>query len=418
MKEIETLINHKSKYSVRAEFDSAQAVIMHEPTSELYYGVLHPHAALFDSYFNAEKAAKEHKQFQELLKSKGLEVFTVKAALLKNVVDAEGEPVEGEELEEFRQFARSCVRLNTPALTGLSNEEILEQHIYLDKVFKTMHPVDLIRTILLQPNLILKKTLTNTFVTADYNANPVMNLYFSRDQIITTAKGVVITNLNSPQREIETRILSMCLKKIGIKPLLDLSKINKNAFIEGGDFFMLNNIALIGEGMRTNRLAIETLMKANVIGTDTVAVVKDKYHYQPQMHLDTYFNIIDKDLVAISYNRYYAVSGTKQELLVDTYTKEEDSYQLTLSSIPFKTYLEDYLDMDVIILNDEDQKNYGLNFLCISPRNIIAVKGQSEDYVNKMKQHNVTVEWVDFENLKQGWGAAHCTTQVINRKSN
>ncbi|WP_010522274.1 arginine deiminase family protein [Aquimarina agarivorans] len=417
MENTDTLISQQPKYNARAEFDQAQAVIMHEPSSELYYGVLHPHAALFDSYFNAVKAAEEHKQFQQLLKNKGLEVFTVKEALLKNVVDSEGEPIAGKDLEAFRKFARSCVRLNTLAEKGLNKNELLEQHIYLDQVFQAMHPVDLVRTILLQPNLILKKTPTNTFVTADYNANPVMNLYFSRDQIITTAKGVILTNMNSPQREIETRILSMCLKKIGVTPLLDLSEENKNAFIEGGDFFMMNDVALIGEGMRTNRLAIETLMKADVIGTKTVAVVKDRYHYQPQMHLDTYFNIIDNDLVAISHNRYYATSGTKQELLVDVYTKELDTYQLTETSIPFKDYLQLHLKVEVIVLSDEDQKNYGLNFLCIGPRSIVAVKGQSEDYIAKMTAHNVTVDWVNFENLKQGWGAAHCTTQIINRKS-
>jgi len=101
--------------------------------------------------------------------------------------------------------------------------------------------------------------LTNTFVTADYNANPVMNLYFSRDQLITTAKGVIITNLNSPQREIETKILSICLKKLGITPILDLPKVNTKAFLEGGDFYMLNDTALIGCGMRTNEIGIQQL---------------------------------------------------------------------------------------------------------------------------------------------------------------
>ena len=53
--------------------------------------------------------------------------------------------------------------------------------------------------------------------------------------------------------------------------------------------------------------------------------------------------------------------------------------------------------------------------MCIGARNIIAVKGQSEEYLHKMKSHNVDVTWVDFTNLKQGWGAAHCTTQVVSR---
>ena len=409
-------VKNKINYKAIAEFDTADVVLMHEPSSELYYGVLHPHAALFDTYFNAPKAALEHKEFQDLLKKNGATVYTVKEVLLKNIVDANGEPIEGEELEEFKLFARSCVRINNSALDSLSPSEIESQHAYLDGVFKKMHPVDLIRTVLLQPNLILKKTATNTFVTADYNANPVMNLYFSRDQLITTAKGVVISNLNSPQREIETKILALCLKKLGINPVLDLTKVNKNAFLEGGDFFMLGNVALIGQGMRTNTLAIQELMKADAIGSETVVVVKDSYHYQPQMHLDTYFNIIDKDLVTIAQERFNAVPGSKQELLVDIYVKKGDEYALQTTNISFKDYLTNHLKVDVLVIDDEDQKTYGLNFLCIAPRSIIAVEGQSKDYINKMNTHNVTVQWVNFANLKQGWGAAHCTTQVINRK--
>ena len=411
-----TAVKDKVCFNVDAEYNIADVVIMHEPSSELYYGVLHPHAALFDTYFNASKAAKEHKEFRELLRGNDIDVFTIKEILLKNVVDASGEPIEGLELDEFRQFSRSCVRINTFAEASLSEQEINEQHEYLDKVFAVMHPVDLVRTVLLQPNLILKKTPTNTFVTADYNVNPVMNLYFSRDQLITTAKGIVVTNLNSPQREIESKILALCLKKLGVEPVLNLSKTNKKAFLEGGDFYMLNDVALIGQGMRTNNIAIQELMEIDVIGTKTVAVVKDKYHYQPQMHLDTYFNVIDNDLVAIAEERFYATPNSKQELLVDVYQNENGTYKLISTNISFKNYLEEYLKLNVIVLSNEDQKKYGLNFLCIGPRKIIAVQGQSEDYINKMNAHNVEVQWVNFTNLKQGWGAAHCTTQVINRK--
>ena len=407
---------HTKTYTAKAEYHTADVVIMHEPSSELYYGILHPHAALFDTYFNAPKAAKEHLEFQQLLKKNGASVYTVKEILLKNVVDAEGEPVAGEELNELKLFARSCVRINTSAEAPLSSEEIQEQHYYLDGVFQKMHPVDLIRTILLQPNLILKKTATNTFVTADYNANPVMNLYFSRDQLITTAKGIIVTHLNSPQREIETKILSLCLKKLGIQPLLDLSKLDKSAYLEGGDFFMLGDTALIGTGMRTNIQAIHHLMKKDVIGAKTVAVVKDKKFYQPQMHLDTYFNIIDKDLVAISDDRYNVIPGSPEELIVNVYEQIDGNYQLKKEDIPFKTYLLDHLKVEVIVISAEDQKNYGLNYLCIGPRKLIAVAGQSENYKQQMNTHNVEIQWVNFTNLKQGWGAAHCTTQVISRK--
>ena len=351
------LIEKRFQYKVNAEYDKADVIIMHEPSSELYYGILHPNAALFDTYFNAEKAAKEHAIYRKLLQENGAEVHTIKEILLKNVVDNEGEPIEGLELEKFRLFARSCVRINTNNKEGLSVEEIEEQHSYLDEVFKVMHPVDLVRTVLLQPNLILKKTKTNTFVTADYNANPVMNLYFSRDQIITTAKGIVITNLNSPQREIETKIIEICIQNLGLTTVLNLSKINKKAYLEGGDFFMLGNTALIGEGMRTNFEAIQELMNADAIGTETLAVIKDSYHYQPQMHLDTYFNVIDQDLVAISEERYYTKKGAKKELLVDVYKKDENGYQLKVTNISFKEYLNEHLNVEIIVISEQDQKN-------------------------------------------------------------
>ena len=35
-------------------------ILMHEPTDELFLGVMHPDAALFSDYFDIELAAKEH----------------------------------------------------------------------------------------------------------------------------------------------------------------------------------------------------------------------------------------------------------------------------------------------------------------------------------------------------------------------
>ena len=54
---------------------------------------------------------------------------------------------------------------------------------------------------------------------AEYSENPVMNLFYTRDQLITTAKGIVIGRMNSPQREKGCDILQFCLEKIGMKPL-------------------------------------------------------------------------------------------------------------------------------------------------------------------------------------------------------
>ena len=106
-------VKNKNCFNAKAEYDNAEVIIVHSPSSELYYGVLHPHAALFDTYFNAEKAAKEHVEYCKLLTKNGATVYNIKDVLLKNVVNSDGEAIEGDELEEFRLFARSCVRINT-----------------------------------------------------------------------------------------------------------------------------------------------------------------------------------------------------------------------------------------------------------------------------------------------------------------
>ena len=57
------------------------------------------------------------------------------------------------------------------------------------------------------------------------------------------------------------------------------------------------------------------------IGCDTLIVVKDRWLEQEQMHLDTYFNVIDHDLVTLSENRYKATADSSQYLTADIYVR-------------------------------------------------------------------------------------------------
>ncbi len=50
-------------------------------------------------------------------------------------------------------------------------------------------------------------------------------------------------------------------------------------------------------------------MQADGFGHDTIVVVKDALRNSLQMHLDTYFNIIGKDLVTLPAQRINANPG-------------------------------------------------------------------------------------------------------------
>ena len=45
----------------QAEWTKAGDILMHTPGLELFNGVIHPKAGLFEDYFDVDKAANEHK---------------------------------------------------------------------------------------------------------------------------------------------------------------------------------------------------------------------------------------------------------------------------------------------------------------------------------------------------------------------
>lgn len=67
----------------KAEWDKASVILMHTPGEELFNGVIHPSAGLFENYFDVEEAAKEHRNYIELLRHNGIKVYTVTDILEK-----------------------------------------------------------------------------------------------------------------------------------------------------------------------------------------------------------------------------------------------------------------------------------------------------------------------------------------------
>ena len=63
---------------------------------------------------------------------------------------------------------------------------------------------------------------------------------------------------------------------------------------------------------------------------------------------------------------------------------------------------------EIIPIDHEDEMHYANNYLTIAPRHIMAVA---------VADAGVTVEWIPLESLIDGYGAAHCMTQVLKRAS-
>lgn len=387
--------------SPRAEWDSVGTVLMHTPGGELFDGVAHPAAALFENYFDVDRAAAEHRGYMSVLRSAGAHVIE-----LTDVLSQLPRP-------ELEAAAADALTYDGHLLKDVSADS-LER--YRRRVLHAMSASDLVRCLVYRPVIELHPDSLNTGVSARYIHRPLMNLYFMRDQSISTPRGQVICRMNSVQRRAETDLLELCYRQLGIAPVYRIK--GEDSRLEGGDYIPFGTLSFIGCGLRTNQQAIDELMAADAIGHDTVVVVHDPWRNQYQMHLDTYFNVIDRDLCTLCFNRYDAQKGDSTFLTVSVYVRKPGNrayHKLRkMEGLPFTEFLRKR-GMAIIRVSKADADHYANNYLCLSRRHIAAVAGQSEEYAAELEHHGVKVEWVPLSSLTQGYGAAHCMTQVIRR---
>jgi len=383
----------------QAEWSAAGDILMHTPGQELFNGVIHPSAGLFEDYFDVDKAAEEHRGYISMLEQNGIRVHTVQEILGEVGIDS------------LRALAANVLVYD---ISGIIDESAQATEEYRQDVLSKMSRADLIRCILLQPTVKLSKTDNNTGYEAQYIQNPLMNLYFTRDQSITTPHGHVICHMNSSQRAPETDIIAMCYEHLGLKPIL---RIEGEGRLEGGDYIPAGTVSFIGCGMRTNDEGIRQLMEADAFGHDTVVVVRDHKFWQMQMHLDTHFNIIDHDLCTMVSSRLYAQPGDPEFNTCDIWARQPGTkeYKLWKQDHPWVEYIKSR-GFQIIPIDYDDEMHYANNFLTIAPRHIMAVGGQSETLQQRFREAGVTVEWIPLESLIDGYGAAHCMTQVLQRE--
>ena len=383
-----------------AEWDKAGVILMHTPGQELFDGVIHPSAGLFEHYFDVDKAAEEHRAYIRLLEANGIRVHTVTGIL--NEVS----------LDTLRMLAEQEL---TYDLSAMPDADKADAEAYRQEILSQMSHADLIRCILLRPVVRLFPEDNNTGVEAEYIHEPLMNLYFTRDQSITTPRGHIICRMNSLQRAAETNVIDLCYRHLEITPVL---RIEGDGRLEGGYYIPAGTVAFIGCGMRTNEEGIRQIMDADAFGHDTIVVVHDQKRWQMQMHLDTHFNIIDRNLCTMVSTRLNAQPGEPEFNTCDIYVREPGTkpYSLLQKDLPFVDYVRGR-GFEIIPIDYEDEMHYANNFLTIAPRHIMAVAGQSKAYQHRLKDAGVTVEWVPLGNLIDGYGAAHCMTQVLKRAS-
>lgn len=343
------------------------------------------------------RANQEVHDFIALLKRQGVEVVTLREALLRGTLDEEGRRVEGRAMSELIAMALDSISCADAQRLKLAQESI-----------PRMHPADLINLIFEQPELRLVQDPEIAKISPDayyekYETWPLFGLMYVRDHFIITNKGVIMSYFRREDRRRESRVVALGLRNLGIEPVYDFAG---ESFLEGGDFATTSTVSFIANGLRTERQTIQKLMDLDLYGTDYVVEFFDLLRIPAQFHLDHYFNILDDATVAVAKER---LSGDALRATLFRRTEAgyvEEASQLTVPE------LAERLGLRVVAVQSNEM---ALNFLNGGGGRLYGSERLDEGTKRQFEELGFTVEIVPFDEMHKQFGSIHCATQTIRR---
>ena len=336
-----------------------------------------------------------------------------------------------EVLDENPQIKPSFIRqfiyeagIRTPMYKDLLFDYLNEIFDNKDLVLKTMEGIkvsELKRT---------KKDIENSLVDlvseeGKFLADPMPNLYFTRDPFASVGNGVILNKMYSVTRSRET-IYAEYIFNYHSDYMDKVEKYydRENAFsIEGGDVLNLNEHTLaIGISQRTSADAIDLLaknmFKNKNCNIDTILAFRIP-ECRAFMHLDTVFTQID-------YDKFTYHPGIMDSLVVYEITAgdKEDEVRVKEKKGNLEKILEEYLGKDITLIpcaggdkiaSEREQWNDGTNTLCIAP-GVVVVYNRNNVTNEILRSHGIKVIEMNSAELSRGRGGPRCMSMPLVRE--
>ncbi|KXZ51615.1 hypothetical protein GPECTOR_12g579 [Gonium pectorale] len=395
-----------------SENELAEVVIVCEPEqASLMMGGLHPRGSLYERPVNMDIAKQQHAEFRKVLREHGLRVLTVREILAHNIDTNMSARVDLEELVFEALTYKMAAGHETTALTEADQYYLSD--VYKREVISAMSTTQLIDTIMVNPTVSLVPSYRDTGLTASYTFEPLSNLVYTRDQQITTCKGIVMGRLRSVQRQREVRVMRFCFNKLGMAVA---GEVREPGFLEGGDFFpMSRDLCMVGIGLRSNLAACQQLMEEDLLGTRRLAVVRDDFdQHQDRMHLDCVFSVLSDSCCIMLEDIMGEASPTRR--LVDEYLRDPATgkYKLSREGVEFSAFIsgEGY---SIIPISHEHQLQYACNVLNLGDSRIVSVHPASARQIVRDPRFAGDVQVIDFSSITSMYGSVHCASQVVKR---
>ena len=408
--------------NVKSEIGTLKKVLLHRPGNELLN--LTPDTLsrlLFDDIPFLPEAQKEHDEFAHILKENGIEVVYLED-LMAEVLEL-GDDIENKFIRQFIFEAG----IRTPKYKELVFDYLKSFVNKKELVLKTMQGIKL------EEINRAKRDYEQSLVDlvseeSDFLADPMPNLYFTRDPFASAGNGVILNKMYSVTRNRETIYAEYIFN---YHPEYK-GKINKYYdrylpyHIEGGDVLNLSNHVLaVGISQRTESGAIDELAKNMFRNPDCEIDTILAFNIPESrafMHLDTVFTQIDYD----KFTFHPGIMDTLEVFEITEGDIPDSDEDLNVKKVEgsLEEILERYLGRKVTLIpcaggerisSEREQWNDGTNTLCIAP-GVVVVYDRNNITNNILREHGIKVLEMSSAELSRGRGGPRCMSMPLVRE--
>ncbi len=408
--------------NVTSEIKPLKEVLVHRPGKELLN--LTPDTLqrlLFDDIPFLKVAQAEHDEFVQILRDNGIKVFYLED-LMAETLDLNPEVKE----KFLKQFIKEA-GVTTPKYRDLLFEYLMTYEDNKEFVLKTMEGVQISE--LDREKRVMEKSLVD-LVTEEtsFIADPMPNLYFTRDPFASIGNGISLNKMYSVTRCRETIYAEYIFNyhpkfKGQVEKYFD--RYN-DCHIEGGDVLNLNDHVLaIGISQRTEAAAIDLIAK-NIFKNpnckiDTILAFNIP-NSRAFMHLDTVFTQIDVD----KFTYHPGIMNTLQVFEITEGDDPNSDEDLNVKEIndSLENILETYLGREITLIPcaggdkisaEREQWNDGTNTLCIAP-GVVVVYNRNNITNEILREHGIKVLEMSSAELSRGRGGPRCMSMPLVRE--
>ena len=406
----------KKVLNVYSEIGKLKTVLLHRPGKEIEN--LTPDLMdrlLFDDIPYLEVARQEHDAFAKILSDNGVEVLYLEDLAAEAIEDAS---VKERFVEEYIKEAgilgeKKKQLVKELLLNCKTNRELV------DKMMEGIRKSEL-------PNYNATSLADMADSGYPFVADPMPNLYFTRDPFATIGSGISLNHMRTVTRNRETLFAKYIFEN---HPRFKDSDIPRwfdrddTTSLEGGDELVLNKEVLaIGISERTDAASIEKMAK-RIFDKDESFKTVLAFHIPNKrafMHLDTVFTMIDFDKFTIHPEiegplTVYAISrGEGNSIKIQKETQELDKVLAKYLQVEKVTLIRcgggDMIDAA------REQWNDGSNTLAIAPGEVVVY---SRNHVtNKLlEEAGIKLHIMPSSELSRGRGGPRCMSMPLYREN-